>query len=63
MHLAIMRLVKKKGDEAIVWKNMSVKNCKHWQQFAEEEEFFEVAIVYRDGIHKCFDYDKNMNKL
>lgn len=56
LNYSILKLVEKKGIEAIIWKHFSTEKCKWWEQFAVEEEFFEAAIVYRDNVHRCFDY-------
>lgn len=61
MNYAVLRLITRLGDDGIIWKNMSVENCNWWHQFAVEEEFYEAAIVYRDGVHKCYDYKQPNN--
>jgi hypothetical protein len=53
---AVMRAMERKGESVIIWKNMPVDKCKIHEQMAMELEYYEVACIFRDNIHKCYDY-------
>lgn len=56
---AIFKLMERKGESIIIWKNMSVNKCMYHEKLATELEYYEVACIYRDNIHKCYDYEQH----
>jgi len=54
-HLVLLLAVIQ-GSKAVIWDNMSMKQCKHWESRAVEMEYFEAAYMYKENIYRCYDY-------
>jgi hypothetical protein len=56
----IFKAVGKRGESLIIWKHLSTEKCQEKEAIATELEMYEAAIVYRDNVHKCYDYHKTL---
>jgi len=54
----IFTAVEKHGESFVIWENLSVEMCQEKESIAVELEMYEAASIYRDNIHKCYDYTK-----
>jgi len=60
LNTSIANALDRIGVDFIVWENMSVSNCIYQESVLVELERFEAAILLRDNIHRCYDYNSSI---
>jgi hypothetical protein len=54
----IYNLTEEHGKDFVIWNKMTTEVCKLNETVSAELEMFEASCVYRDNVHRCFDYEE-----